>query len=69
MSLCDPIATICLIEKNLFSYKNCSVKVITEGDRMGQTIPVSDNNNSNVQIAHKIDETKIWNLINQLFIR
>jgi len=69
MSLCDPIATICLIEKNLFSYKNCSVKVITEGDRIGQTIPVSDNNNSNVQIAHKIDETKIWNLINQLFIR
>ncbi|SVB32165.1 uncharacterized protein METZ01_LOCUS185019, partial [marine metagenome] len=66
MALCDPIATICLIEKNLFTYKNCSVKVITEGDKIGQTIPL--NNNNNVQIAYKINETEIWNLIDQLFI-
>ncbi len=66
MALCDPIATICLIEKNLFTYKNCSVKVITEGDKIGQTIPL--NNNNNIQIAHKINETEIWNLIDQLFI-
>ena len=39
MALCDPIATICLIEKDLFSYKNCSVKVVTEGSNIGQTIP------------------------------
>ena len=69
MALCDPIATICLIEKKLFSYKNCSVKVIVEGDKTGQTIPLNNNNNTNIQIAHKINRTKIWNLIDQLFIK
>ena len=68
MALCDPIATICLIEKNLFNYKNCSVKVIAEGDKIGQTIPLN-NNNTNIQIAYKINETKIWDLIDQLFIK
>ena len=69
MALCDPIATICLIEKNLFYYKNCSVKVIVEGDKIAQTIPQNNNNNTNIQIAHKINETKLWNLIDQLFIQ
>ena len=69
MALCDPIATICLIKKDLFSYKNCSVKIVTEGDRIGQTIPNDDDDDGNIQIAHKINESEIWNLIDQLFIQ
>ena len=69
MALCDPIATICLIEKDLFSYKNCSVKIVTEGDRIGQTIPNDNDDDGNIQIAHKINESEIWNLIDQLFIQ
>ena len=67
MALCDPIATICLIEKDLFSYKNCSVKVVTEGSNIGQTIPNDGGND--IQIAYKINETEIWNLIDRLFIK
>ena len=69
MALCDPIATICLIKKDLFSYKNCSVKIVTEGDRIGQTIPNDNDDDGNIQIAHKINESEIWNLIDQLFIQ
>ena len=67
MALCDPIATICLIEKDLFSYKNCSVKVVTEGSNIGQTIPNDGGND--IQIAYKINESEIWNLIDRLFIK
>ena len=69
MALCDPIATICLIKKDLFSYKNCSVKIVTEGDKIGQTIPNDNDDDGNIQIAHKINESEIWNLIDQLFIQ
>ena len=67
MALCDPIATICLIEKDLFSYKNCSVKVVTERSNIVQTIPNDGGND--IQIAYKINETEIWNLIDRLFIK
>jgi len=68
MALCDPIATICLIEKDLFRYKNCSVNVVTDGPKIGQTIPNDNDIDNNIQIAHKINENQIWNLIDQLFM-
>ena len=63
MSLCDPIAVICLFHDNEFVYNMQEVIVETNESKRGLTIPL--NKNGNVAIATDLNSIKVMNLIDK----
>ena len=63
MSLCDPIAVICLFHDNEFVYNMQEVIVETNEPKRGLTIPL--NKNGNVAIATNLNSIKVMNLIDK----
>ena len=63
MSLCDPIAVICLFHDNEFVYNMQEVIVETNEPKRGLTIPL--NKNGNVAIATDLNSIKVMNLIDK----
>ena len=63
MSLCDPIAVICLFHDNEFVYNLQEVIVETNESKRGLTIPL--NKNGNVAIATDLNSIKVMNLIDK----
>ena len=65
MSLCDPIAVICLFFENLFSYKSKEVDVDISKSQKGLTSPTE--NKGKIDIAIDLDTKKVMNLIDKNF--
>ena len=65
MSLCDPIAVICLFFENLFSYKSKEVDVDISKSKKGLTSPME--NKGKIDIAIDLDTKKVMNLIDKNF--
>tara|TARA_Y100001970_G_scaffold6629_1_gene7615 strand:+ start:12465 stop:13397 length:933 start_codon:yes stop_codon:yes gene_type:complete len=63
MSLCDPIAVICLFHDNEFVYNTKEVTVETKNPKRGLTIP--SNKNGKVAIAIDLNSIKVMNLIDK----
>ena len=66
MSLCDPIAVICLFYENLFSYKSKEVNVDTGKLKKGLTVPTQ--NKGKIDIAVDLNIKKVMNLIEKNLI-
>ena len=66
MSLCDPIAVICLFYENLFSYKSKEVNVDTGKLKKGLTMPTK--NKGKIDIAVDLDIKKVMDLIDKNLI-
>ena len=66
MSLCDPIALICLFYENLFSYKSKEVNVDTGKLKKGLTMPTK--NKGKIDIAVDLNIKKVMNLIDKNLI-
>ena len=66
MSLCDPIAVICLFYENLFSYKSKEVNVDTGKLKKGLTMPTK--NKGKIDIAVDLNIKKVMNLIDKNLI-
>ncbi len=66
MSLCDPIAVICLFYENLFSYKSKEVNVDTGKLKKGLTVPTQ--NKGKIDIAVDLNIKKVMNLIDKNLI-
>ena len=66
MSLCDPIAVICLFYENLFSYKSKEVSVDTGKLKKGLTVPTQKK--GKIDIAVDLNIKKVMNLIDKNLI-
>ncbi len=59
--LCDPLAVAATIKPDLLSYKQASVTVVEDGERVGQTVAAY--NNGNVKVALKVNTKEAKQLI------
>ncbi|MCI0438380.1 MAG: nucleoside hydrolase [Chloroflexi bacterium] len=56
--LCDPLAVAATIKPELLSYRQASVTVVEDGERMGQTVATYDNGNVKVALNVNPAEAK-----------